>query len=67
MAMAELFIDYIKRTIRSPLTLFSCCIDDCSDADNKEHFIVYLEERIEMECSSVQLASISPTRLDVWM
>jgi len=67
MAMADLFVDYIRRTIRTPLTLFSCCIDHCSDMDNKEHFITYLEERIGIVCSSVQLASISPTRLDAWM
>jgi hypothetical protein len=65
--MAELFIDYIKRTIRSPLILFSCCIDHCSDRVSKEHFVNYLEERIEMECSSVQFASINSTCLDVWM
>jgi hypothetical protein len=47
--------------------LFSCCIDDCNDAENKEHFIMYLEKRIEMVCSPVQLASINPTRLDAWM
>jgi hypothetical protein len=67
MAMADLFVDYIRRTTRTPLTLFSSCIDHCSNADNKEHFMVYLEERIELVCSSVQLASISPTRLDAWM
>jgi hypothetical protein len=67
MAMADLFVDYIRRTTLSPLTLFSCCIDHSSDEDNKKQFIVYLEERIEMVCSHVQLASISPTRLDAWM
>jgi len=67
MGMAELFLDYIKRTIRSPLTLFSCCIDHCRDRVSKEHFVNYLEERIEMECSPVQFASINSTRLDVWM
>jgi hypothetical protein len=66
MAMADLFVDYIRRTTR-PLTLFSCCIDHSSDADNKEHFIIYLQERIEMVCSSVQFTSISRTRLDAWM
>jgi hypothetical protein len=65
--LAEFLIDYIKRKIRSPLTLFSCCIDHCSDADNKEHFITYLGDRIGMECSSIQMACVSPTRLDVWM
>jgi hypothetical protein len=47
MAMADLFVDYIRRTSRSSLTLFSCCIDHYSDADNKEQFINYLEKRVE--------------------
>ena len=67
MGMADLFMDYIKRNIRSPLTLFSCCIDHSDDVENKEHFVTYLEERIEMECSPVQLMSIGGTRLDAWM
>jgi hypothetical protein len=67
MGMTQFFIDYIKRKIRSPLTLFSCCIDHYIDANSKEHFITYLEERIQMECSCIQMASIGPTRLDVWM
>jgi len=67
MAMADLFADYIRRTTRAPLTLFSCCIDHSSDADNKEDFINYLEERIEMVCPSVQFAFINPTRLDAWV
>lgn len=65
--LADLFIDYIKRTIRSPLTLFSCCINPGNDAQDKEHFITYLEERIEMECSDVQLGSIDRTTVDAWM
>jgi hypothetical protein len=40
--IGELFIDYIKRTIRSPLILFSCCIDHRSDRVSKEHFVNYL-------------------------
>ncbi|CAF1446250.1 unnamed protein product [Rotaria sordida] len=67
MVMADLFVNYIKRTTRAPLNLFSCCIDHNSDGNNKEDFIIYLEERIEMVCSSVQFALISPTRLDAWM
>jgi len=67
MTMADLFVNYIRRTIRARLTLFSCCIDDKSDADNKEHFITYLEERIDMVSTSVQFASIGSTRLDAWM
>ena len=66
MAMADLFVDYMRRIARSPLTLFSCCIDHYSDADNKEHFITYLEERIRMVCSPLQMTSISPTRLDAF-
>lgn len=67
MAMADLFVDYMRRIARSPLTIFSCCIDHSSDADNKEHFITYLEDRIRMVCSPVQITSIGPTRLDAWM
>ena len=67
MAMADLFIDYMRRIARSPLTLFSCCIDHCNDADNKKDFITYLENTIRMVCSPTQLASIGPTRLDAWM
>jgi hypothetical protein len=67
MAMVDLFIDYIRRRTQTFLTLFSCGIDHDSDTDSKEHFIIYLEERIKMVCSSVQLAFISPTRLDAWM
>ncbi|CAF3913950.1 unnamed protein product [Rotaria sordida] len=48
MVMADLFVNYIKRTTRAPLNLFSCCIDHNSDGNNKEDFIIYLEERIEM-------------------
>ena len=66
MAIADLFVDYIRRIARSPLTLFSCCIDHFSDADNKEHFTTYLEERIRMVCSPVQMTSIGPTTLDAW-
>lgn len=65
--MAELFIGYIKRTIRSPLTLFSCCIDDCHDRASKEHFIDNLKEKIETEYSNIQFASVNSTRLDMWM
>lgn len=67
MGLSELFIDYIKRTIRSPLILFSCCINHSSDEVNKKDFVNYLEERIEKECSSVQFASTYSTRLDIWM
>ncbi len=67
MRLAEYFIDYIKRKIRSPLTLFSCCMDDSNDYDTKEHFITYLLERTKSECSSIQVISIGRTRLDFWM
>jgi hypothetical protein len=67
MGLTDILVDYLRRTTRASLTLFSCCIDDCNDANNKEHFIAYLEKRIEMVCSPVQLASINPTRLDAWM
>jgi hypothetical protein len=67
MAMADLFINYIRRTKQVSFTLFSCCIDDITDMDSKEHFITYLEEGMQMVCSPVQLASISPTRLNAWL
>ncbi|CAF2107011.1 unnamed protein product [Rotaria magnacalcarata] len=66
-ALADLFIDYIRRTIRTPLTLFSCCIDDVNDINSKEHFITRLEEGINMVRPSIQFASISSTRLYAWM
>jgi hypothetical protein len=66
MGMADLLIDYIRRTKHMPLTLFSCCIDHLNDMDNKEHFTAYLEEGIEKVCDAVQFASLSPTRLDAW-
>ncbi|CAF2777293.1 unnamed protein product [Rotaria sp. Silwood2] len=65
--MADLFINYIKRTSQTSLNFFSCCIDHCYNMESKEHFITYLEDKIEILCSPVQLASISPTRLDAWM
>ncbi|CAF4634355.1 unnamed protein product, partial [Rotaria socialis] len=65
-ALADLFIDYIRRTIRTPLTLFSCCIDDVNDINSKEHFITRLEEGINMVRPSIQFASISSTRLYAW-
>jgi hypothetical protein len=64
MTMADLFINYIQRTKQVSLTLFSCCIDNINDMDSKEHFITYLEERMKMICSPVQLASFGPTRLN---
>ena len=67
MAMADLLVDYMKRIARSPLTLFSCCIDHSSDAENKERFTTYLEEKIVMICSAVQITTIGRTRLDAWM
>jgi hypothetical protein len=67
MAMADLFIDYIRRTTGTPLTIFSCCIDDRIDADNKEHFIRYLHEKMDTVCPSIQFAYTGPTILDAWM
>lgn len=66
MEMADLLADYMRRVARSPLTLLSCSIDHSNDADNKEHFINYLETRIRMVCAPVKTASIDPTRLDAW-
>ena len=63
--MANLLINYIKRTTRSPLTLFSCCIDDCSEQDSKEHFLNYLVDRVEANCFDVQFSSVGPTRYDM--
>ena len=67
MAMADLFVDYIRIMACSPLTLFSCRINDSSDAQNKKHFITYLEERIGMVCPTVQMTSIGSTILNAWM
>jgi hypothetical protein len=66
-ALADLFINYLKRTTLRPLTLFSCCIDDCDDIDNKEHFINYLNGQILANCPSAALTYISSTTLDAWM
>jgi hypothetical protein len=66
-AMADLFVDYIRKTTGASLSLFSCCIDHCGDADNKEQFIIYLENNIEKLFSSIVFTSIGPTRSDAWI
>ena len=67
MALADLFITYIRRSSQIFLTLFSCGIDHCSDTDSKERFIMHLEGRIKIICSFAQIALIGQTRLDVWI
>jgi len=65
--LAELFLNYIRRTIRSPLTLFSFGFTHPDEKHNKESFIKYLGERFRTEYSFVYLTSINERNLDMWM
>jgi len=65
--LADLFVSYIKRTIRVPLTLFSCTFLHSNETDKKEHFISYLTETIGNEYQDVQFADLSSTSIDIWM
>jgi hypothetical protein len=66
MALADLFIDYANRTRQKSLTIFACFIDDTNDTKNKEHFINYVEDTIEVVCRPVQLMSLGGTRFNAW-
>lgn len=65
--LAELFLSYIRRTIRSPLTLFSCFLVNRADQEKKEKFINHLRETLVNEYSSIMIASHFSRSLDLWM
>ncbi len=50
MALADLLIDYASRTRQMSLTIFASYIDAMNDTKSKEHFIIYLENTMDVVC-----------------
>jgi len=66
MALADLFINYMRRAREVSFTIFCCCIDETNDTTSKEHFITYLGDTMEVVCCPVLLGCMDDTRLITW-
>lgn len=68
MAMVDLLIDYIRRARETSFTLLSCYVhhDMQEDTGKKEHFVTCLEDKLEIEFSSILIAIIDATRFNAW-
>ena len=66
-ALADLFVDYIRRSMRTSLHLFSCAFDERRNADKKGQFLSDLSCAIENNLTKIQLIIPHRMQLDVWM